>query len=462
MTNATATTPTSTPPSAPAPSGLTAYDQIDARPLTGHQKSIIGLVIAGNIAEFFDLFLLGFVVSLLTSAWQLTGVEAGIILACAGLGTVIGSIMWGRLADRYGRKHAFQWCVIFFVVFTALSVFLPDRSWVLLALLRIGVGVGVGGLNITSIPYVQEFVPTKHRGILAGLASVFIPLGLLLGSVSQSIVGEHWRVLIALGATPVLLLFWLHAVPESPRFHQTQGRDDEARAALAWALELPVDQVGALPAITQERKASYGELFRHHLRPLAVITLGSFCFIMGSFAIQSWGQTLLKDAFGFSTQTVAYLFMGVSAADCIGRFGSAWLADVIGRRWTMFLFGIIGAAGCFFAAFHHSSGWAFYIAILVIMTFADGAFGILNAFGSEQFPNAVRSTGLGLGYGLGATAKIIGPALMGVLVGGSFIAQHIDISVITTAFAFFGACLVVGAVTYLFARETKGKDLESL
>ena len=443
-------------------SALTAYEQIDSRPLSGHQKSIIGLVIAGNISEFFDMFLVGFVVSLLTSAWHLTGMEAGVILACSGLGTVIGSIMWGRLADRFGRKHAFQWCVICFVVFTILSVFLPDRAWILLAILRVGVGIGVGGLNITSIPYVQEFVPTKHRGMLSGLASVFIPLGLLLGSVAQSAIGEHWRILLALGAVPVLLLFWLRAVPESPRFYQTKGQDDKAREALAWAMEIPVDEVGALPEVEQQQKVSYSVLFSKHLRSLIIVSVGSFCFIMGGFAIQSWGQTLMKDAFGFSTQMVAYLFMGVSVADCIGRFGSAWLADVIGRRWTMFIFGIIGAAGCFYAAFFHNSGWQFYIAVLIIMTFADGVFGILNAFGGEQFPNDVRSTGLGLGYGIGATAKIIGPAFMGVLVGGDFVSQNIDISVITTAFTFFGVCLVIGAIIYLFAQETKGKDLESL
>ncbi|MCI1661144.1 MAG: MFS transporter, partial [Bifidobacterium psychraerophilum] len=141
----------------------TAYEQIDENPLTRHQKSLIGLTIVGNISEFFDMFLIGFVVSLLTDAWKLTGLEAGVILACSGLGTVVGSIMWGGLSDRFGRKHAFQWCVICFVVFTALSIFLPNRAWILLALLRVGVGIGVGGLNITSIPYVQEFVPTKQR-----------------------------------------------------------------------------------------------------------------------------------------------------------------------------------------------------------------------------------------------------------------------------------------------------------
>lgn len=446
---------------------MTAYEQMDSCPLTGHQKSLIGLVVLGNIAEFFDMFLVGFVVSLLTDAWRLTGMEAGVILACSGLGTVIGSIMWGRLADRFGRRHAFQWCVVCFVAFTILSVFLPDRAWMPLAILRVGVGIGVGGLNITSIPYVQEFVPARHRGLLSGLASVFIPLGLLLGSVAQGVVGENWRALLALGAAPALLLLWLRTVPESPRFHQSQGQDGEAREALAWAMEIPADEVGDLPDVVSgtvrgERRSAYAALFGNHLRSLAIVSIGSFCFIMGGFAIQSWGQTLLKDAFGFPTRTVAYLFMGVSVADCIGRFASAWLADIIGRRLTMFVFGMIGAAGCFHAAIFHDSGWQFYIAVLVIMTFADGVFGILNAFGGEQFPNNVRSTGLGLGYGIGATAKIVGPALMGALVGGDFVSQNIDIAVITTAFTFFGACLVVGAIIYLFAKETRGRDLESL
>ncbi len=97
------------PPSAAQDAiAMTAYEQIDARLLSKHQKSLVGLVIVGNIVEFFDMFLIGFVVSLLTYAWNLTGVQTGVILACSGLGTVIGSIMWGALSDAFGRKRAFQ------------------------------------------------------------------------------------------------------------------------------------------------------------------------------------------------------------------------------------------------------------------------------------------------------------------------------------------------------------------
>ncbi|KAA8818206.1 MFS transporter [Bifidobacterium vespertilionis] len=454
------TSSTVSPPSAPP--SATAYGQIDSRPLTGHQKSLVALAVVGNIAEFFDIFMVGFVIALLTGAWNLTGVQAGIITSCTGLGTVAGSILWGRMSDRIGRRGSFRCCVIFFLVFTVLTLCIPDGAWYLYAICRVGVGMGVGGLNITSIPYVQEFVPSKQRGLLAGLASVFIPMGLLLGSICQRIVGDNWRVLVSLSLVSALLLIWIHFVPESPRFHLLHGQPEQARRSLAWAMDIPEEEVGALPEIRIERKASYGELFAHHLRPLVIVSLGSFCFILGSFAIQSWGQTLLKDAFGFDTQMVAYLFMGVAVADCIGRFGSAWLADRIGRRWTMFMYGMIGAAACFSAALFHGSGWAFYVEVLVIMMFADGVFGIINAFGSEQFPNEVRSTGIGLGYGLGAIAKIVGPSLMGVLIGGGAVSQSISLGVVTTAFSFFGVCLVLGAIIYLFARETKGADLESL
>lgn len=445
----------------PAPQ-QTAAEQIDASPLTRHQKSLIGVAVVGNISEFFDMFLIGFVVSLLTQRWQLTGVQAGIILACSGLGTALGAVTWGYLADRIGRRASFAWCVVTFVAFTGLSLLTPDRGWWLLAVLRIGVGIGVGGLNVTSIPYVQEFVPARQRGMLAGLASVFIPLGLLLGAQAQQWLAEPlgWRGLVSLGLLPVLLLIWLRRMPESPRFLQARGRNDEARRSFAWALELPVHSVGVLPPTPEPaHRRRYGVLFAHHRRALVVTAVGSFCFILGSFTVQSWGQTLLKDGYGYTPSRVGLLFTIVSLGDVVGRLVSARLADRIGRRPVMLVFGLLGALGCMIAASAHT-GPVFFTGILVTMVFGDGAFGILNAFGAEQFPHDVRSTGLGLGYGIGSTAKVIGPALMGVLVGGSMIKQNVTRDAVPPAFHLFALLLLVGGVVYLFARETRNTPLD--
>ena len=446
---------------------MSALEQIDSRPLTGHQRSIIGLAIVANVSEFFDMFLIGFAVVQLQKEWSLGGFETGVILACSGLGTVLGSVMWGRAADRMGRRRTFFWCVLLFTIFTLASVFTPTGWWMMLALLRVLVGVGVGGLNIVSIPYVQEFVPTRQRGLLAGLGSVFIPLGLFLGSLGQRAMHDNWRGLIALGAIPILLLAWIRIVPESPRYLLSQGRERESRKSIAWALELSPDAVGALPSVETEQRIAYSELFRKHLRPLLIVSIGSFCFILGSFTVQSWGQTLLEVGFDdINADTVGTLFMGVSLVDLLGRLASAWLADRIGRRWTMFSFGIIGALGAVIVAFsaHWETSWIiFFTGICIPMGFGDSAFGILNAFGGEQFPNDARGTGLGLGYGIGAVAKIVGPLLMGAMIGSDNLKELAHpLAAVFPAFLFFAAMLVLGGLIYMLARETKGEVLEDI
>ena len=454
-----------------APIGRTAPEQIDNHRLTGHQKSLIGMAIVGNVSEFFDLFLIGFIVNLLIEApgWNLTGFHSGVILAGAGLGTVLGSITWGRLADVWGRKHAFIWCIVVLVVFTAASAFTPVNGWVLLAILRTGVGFGVGGLNITSVPFVQEFVPAKQRGLLSGLTSVFIPAGIFLGGLVTKYLGAAlgWRGLIAVGCIPIILLAWARIIPESPRFLRSKGRDEEAKAAYAWAMEIPVEQVADLPEPPKEASASYAVVFTRYPRQLLVVALGSFSFILGSFTVQSWGQTLLGQSFKFDAGVVATLFMLVSLGDLLGRLGSAWISDRIGRRWTMFGCGMIGAVGALIAAFSTrmvhgdeigSAGYVFFAGIFIVMMFGDGAFGILNAFGGEQFPTEARSTGLGLGYGIGAIAKVVGPYFVGALIGGSALTAE----VVFLPFIVFAVLLFLGGIIYLFARETKGTSLEDI
>ena len=453
------------------PRGATAAEQIDNHRLTGHQKSLISMAIIGNVSEFFDMFLIGFIVNLLTNApgWELTGFHSGIILAGAGLGTVLGSIAWGRLADKIGRKQAFIWCIGVLVAFTAASAFTPVNGWIVLAILRTGVGFGVGGLNITSVPYVQEFVPAKQRGLLAGLTSVFIPAGIFLGGLVTKYLGDDlgWRGLIAVGCIPIILLAWARIIPESPRFLLMRGREQEARDAYAWAMEIPDDQVAELPALPKEISASYSVIFTKYPKQLLVVSLGSFCFILGSFTVQSWGQTLLGQSFTFAPKTVATLFMFVSLGDLLGRLGSAWISDRIGRRWTMFGCGLIGAAGALVAALSTrmvhgddvgSAGHIFFVGIFIIMMFGDGAFGILNAFGGEQFPTEARSTGLGLGYGIGAVAKVVGPYVVGALIGNS----DLTAEVVFLPFMIFAVLLLLGGVIYLFARETKGASLEDI
>lgn len=170
--------------------------------------------------------------------------------------------------------------------------------------------IGVGGLNISSIPYTQDCVPTSKRGLLAGLGSNFIPAGLFLGALAQKVAGENWRILIVMGCLPILLLFWLATVPESPRFLHMRGETRKARQALAWAMDMDIAQVGWLSSVSEsvaidggasqadastetdipmhsgmraETKAdSYTLLFTRHWVSLLLVVMGTFSFILGA------------------------------------------------------------------------------------------------------------------------------------------------------------------------------------
>ena len=148
----------------------------------------------------------------------------------------------------------------------------------------------------------------------------------------------------------------------------------------------------------------------------------------------------------------------------IGMTCLAILCDRIGRRNVMFIYGMLGAIGLLISAGStmlagesSNAGWIFFSGILIAMTFGDGAFGVLNPFGAEQFPNEARATGLGLGYGIGSSAKVFGPALLGAMFG-----SKVELESIPVAFLLFAALLAMGGVTYLFAKETKGESLDSI
>src|SRR6201986_394506 len=226
------------------------FNELDRRTsLTGNQIKILAAAIIGDALEFFDYFLIGFVLAFLIGPWKLTFGQSATVLMSSGIGAIMGAYVGGWLADRIGRRKVFIGTVLNFSIATGLLYFTPDNGWVYLSVLRFFVGVGVGGLYCVDLPLVQEFMPSSKRGWVGGLVTCVIPLGTGLGAVLGANVGScERRILFAVRVLPAILgLLVRLGVPESPRWLCRQGRSEEARNSLAWALQM---KPSALPMPT--------------------------------------------------------------------------------------------------------------------------------------------------------------------------------------------------------------------
>src|SRR5438552_3717000 len=212
-----------------APRGNAMFEILDRRTsLTGNQIRILTAAIIGDALEFFDYFLIGFVLAFLIGPWKLTFGQSAIVLMSSGIGAIIGAYAWGWLADRIGRRVVFIGTVLNFSIATGLLYFTPDNGWIYLAIMRFFVGTGVGGLYCVDLPLVQEFMPSSKRGWVGGLVTCVIPLGVGLGAVMGALVGSgEWRLLFAVGVLP-----GMHGPAQSGRPAWLRRRSPDHRGRL--------------------------------------------------------------------------------------------------------------------------------------------------------------------------------------------------------------------------------------
>ena len=238
------------------------FNRLDqAKSLTSNQIKIIAAAIIGDMLEFFDYYLIGFVLAFIIKPWHLTFGQSAIILLSSGVGAILGSVIWGRLADVYGRRKVFIATIINFSLASGVLAFTPDNGWWFLSVFRFFVGFGVGGLYCVDLPLVQEFVPARMRGFIGGLVTVFIPLGVMIASSFAAFTTDPigWRGLFLVGVVPAAFTLLVRAwVPESPHWLIGQGRAEEAGKSLAWALKVPPADSADCPTTRRSRLSRPG------------------------------------------------------------------------------------------------------------------------------------------------------------------------------------------------------------
>ena len=438
--------------------------------LTNKQRLVMSLAGIHGMLEFFDQYIIAFVVAFVIRPWHMTYGESAIVLLSSGIGSIAGSFLWGYVGDRFGRRTALIAIIVSYSISSLFLAFTPEGNWIYFTIFRLGVGLGVGGW-VVNVAFVQEFMPTQKRGWASGFISICVPTGLLVSSACAAfltpIIG--WRGLFVLAALPALFVFVIVAfVPESPRWALSHGRVDLARKSAGWALGIPPASVKIeLTEGVELAPPKFTEIFAY---PRSVVTsfLVSIGVITGIYGLILWSPTLLVMVQGVSPEIASKLMVAISLANILGRILFSHLSEMVGRRAS-------GAISCFGGAILLSfTGWVardamglgpyFFMFLLASYFVLDGGSAISTPYTTEIWPSRLRTSGSGFGYGSGSIGKITGPLGLALVIGSSnYIKPEVTIPAIVPAFLYLAGWYVLAGIAYTFIGiETKGRSLEQI
>ena len=444
--------------------------------LTTNQWKIIATAGVGDMLDFFDFFLIGYVLAFILKDWHLTYGQSALILVSAGLGAVPGAFFWGWMGDLIGRRRVFILTALNVALATGVMYFTPGADgwvpgWLFLMFFRFFVGFGNAGLIAVDIPLVQEFVPTYKRGWVAGLTTVLLPGGNVLGAISGAFLAPHigWRGLFLVGLTPALLVLMIrYWIPESPRFLMRMGRFDEARKSLAWALQCnPAEiELAVEEAEVAREKTSWRELFRYprSMAAACAVALSQ----TGGVGILMWITALFVMVLKITPAEASYLMIWVGILGIVGRGIASWMSDTIGRRWSGFMIGMGGAVCMALAGYLHDvfigTVSVFFVLIMAQRFFGDASYAIIGPYIAEVWPNRLRASGMGFSYGIGNLGKIIGPLGLAIVVGASdYVSPKATTDAIFPALLFLAFWYAQAAIAFLvLGFETKGVSIEEI
>ncbi len=437
--------------------------------LTANQWKIFAAAMIGDMLDFFDFYLIGFVLAFIIGGWHLTFGQSGAILLSSGIGAPIGSLFWGWMADKIGRRKVMILTVLNFSIATGAMAFTPEYGWLFLSICRFFVGMGVTGLYTVDVAIVQEFVPARKRGWVTGVTTSLLPAGTLLGALAGAYLEPTvgWRGLFVVGLLPAALTLLIRAwVPESPHWLIGKGRMDEARASLAWALQLDPASIQLPAAGTPVVTTAWRELFKYP-RSLAAACLTGISQT-GTVGISLWMTTLFVLVLKITPVHASYLIIWVGATSIVGRLFCAWISDALGRRRAVVLTCVIAAAtmsaGGYLSQTYVAGVSIFYVMILLQSFFGSGNYAIVGPYMAEVWPSRLRASGMGIGYGFGNLGKFIGPAGLAVIAGSdNFISPKATLDALIPAMNFFGFWYLVGAAAIWFIGiETKGRTIAEI
>ncbi len=250
-----------------------------------------GLFCAGYALDFFDFYIVGFLLAVLGPLWHLTYMQSAIILLSAGVGSIAGALAFGYLADAFGRKPMVIAGTMVCAIGSAAIAAIPDGAWEYFAVLRFIVGIGLGGAATCMTVLIVESTPTPLRRHLGGMPIVAASVGSLIAALSSAalLASFGWRGVALLGLAPAIvgLLMWL-ILPESVSWLLSRGKIAAARESVARLLNTPLDSVPhSTPPVSVNNKPNFSEVYKNKSR-FWFVMLTWTAFSTAGYGVYPW------------------------------------------------------------------------------------------------------------------------------------------------------------------------------
>jgi sugar porter (SP) family MFS transporter len=414
----------------------------------------------------FDTVVISGAEKTIQTLWGLSDNLHGIAMASALYGTVVGSLIGGWPADRFGRKATLLWIGILYLIGAAGSGLAPN-VWVFIAARVIG-GLGIGISTVVAPMYISEIAPPKHRGRLAGMFQFNIVFGILIAFVSNALlagIGENaWRWMLGVAAFPsVLYALFCLGLPESPRWLLTRKGDREAALQVLQRSqpEVPRKEIeaeaDAISAASTEQVSSEHFWTQRLRKPILLAFLIAFFNQLSGINAILYFAPRIFELTGLAKKAALLQSIGIGVTNFIFTFVGLWLIDRLGRRTLLYIgsFGYIASLGLAAAAFttrRYSIVPECIFAFIAAHAIGQGA--VIWVFISEIFPNRHRAEGQALGsfthWIFAALLTTVAPKVFATFPTGSI-------------FAFFAGMMVLQLIwVRAMVPETKGVPLEEI
>jgi len=440
---------------------------LDDTLFTKTQRKVWILSAMGVLLDGFDFFIIGVALPLIARDFRMNAATKGLVAVAAVAGAFLGAMVFGRVADRMGRKGMFLVDIILFVIFSAASA----AAWnpASLIVFRFLLGIGVGADYPIGVSYIAECVPTRLRGRLIVGAFAFQALGSLLGVLIGLLILKAdpsigaWRWMLGFGVLPaVVVVLMREGLPESVRWHLARGNYDKASKAASKLLEMPIT-LNSQNSPAGEHGLAFSSLFKKRyirrtifasvpwfLQDISTYGIGIFTpTIMAAMALNT-GSTFIAKDIGATEGAAAVdllLIVGFMLAIVLVHYVSRIALQVVGFLGMALGLLMVAASSLFSAASDAHLGMIFG-GFMVFNTFMNmGPNATTYLLSGETFPTSIRATGAGFAAAMAKLGAVVGTFFFPVL--------KLEIGLPALLLLLAGASGLAASVTYCFRVDTR-------